>query len=86
MPEPSGEESGLSVETGEGGIIPNDVMSFLYLRSQVELRVDDALSEVRRQTPLFQQTGFLDGPGTGHDNRTVAVHFRSSLEQKRNIY
>lgn len=86
MPEPSGEESGLSVETAKGGIIPNDVMGFRNLRSQVELRVDDALSEICRQSPLYQQTSFLNGPGAGDDNSAVAVRFRSSLEQKRYIY
>jgi hypothetical protein len=54
LPEPSGEESGLSVETGDGGIIPNDVVSFLNLRSQIELRADYALREISGEVPLFQ--------------------------------
>lgn len=86
MPEPTGEECSLSVETGDGGIIPNDVVCFFNLRFQIELRTDNALREISGKTPLFQQSSFLHGAGTGYDYGTVAIYFCFSFEQKRDIY
>lgn len=37
MVEPSGEESGLSFEAGEGGVVPDDMMGLVDFRPETEL-------------------------------------------------
>ena len=49
LPEGAGEESGLSVEAGGGGVIPNQVVGLRDLRREIELGGNDLFGDVRRR-------------------------------------
>lgn len=54
LSEGAGEESGLSVEAGVGGVIPNEVVSLRNFRREVELRGDDLIGDVGSETALVR--------------------------------
>jgi hypothetical protein len=45
LPESGGEESGLSVEAGICGVIPNEVVGLGDLRREIELSGDDLVGD-----------------------------------------
>jgi len=59
LAEGAGEESGLSVEAGVGGVIPDEVVSLRDLRREVELGGDDLFGDVGREVALLLKAGAL---------------------------
>ena len=85
MAEAAGEELGLSVEAGEGGIIPDQVVSFADLRAEVELRANDLFGDLIRQGSLLPQAPTLCGRGAGNDSNYIKMRVGSSLEKQWDI-
>ena len=66
--EGSCEESGLSVEAGFAGVVPDEVVGLRGFRREVELRGDDVFGNVVRELALIAEPGPLGGGRTGDDN------------------
>ena len=64
--EGSGKESGLPVEAGCSGVIPNEVVGLGDLRREVELRGNDLGGKVGGEMTLFEEPGTLRFRGAGH--------------------
>ena len=66
--EDSGEESGLSVEAGEGGIIPDEVVGLGNFGVESELRGNDVFGGLRGKFAELEQSGALGRRGASNDD------------------
>ena len=85
VPEPAGEEVGLSVEAGGGGVIPNQVVSFSNLRLKIELGGDDSFSNIGGKVALSEEARALGRGRAGDDHYGREVRFGVGFKEERNI-
>src|SRR5436190_7759219 len=85
LPEGSGEESGLSVEAGVCGVIPDEVVGLGDLRREVHLGGDDLVGNVGRELAILQEARALGGGGASHNDHGIKMNLRPGFVKQRNI-
>jgi hypothetical protein len=84
-PETGCEDAGLSVEVWDGAVIPNYVVCFLYLLTQVELGCHYFQCRLRRKPTLMGESEKLGVALAGHDDDTIELSRRSRFVKKRDV-
>ena len=85
-PEAGCEDSGLSVEVWDGAVIPDYVVCFLYLLTQVELGCHYSHRGLWRKPAVAGQPGKLGVAVAGHDDDAAKVRFGFCFVKKRDVY
>jgi len=83
--EGSGEEPGLSVETGLAGVVPDEVVGLRDFRREVELRGDDVFGNVGRELAVVSEPGPLGGGRTGDDDYRGKLALGVGFVEQRNV-
>lgn len=83
--EGSGEESGLSVETGFAGVVPDEVVGLRDFRREVELRGDDVFGNVVWKLALIAEPGPLGNGRTGDNNHRGKMALGVGLVEQWNV-
>ena len=86
LPEGSGEESGLSVEAGVCGVIPNEVISLGDLRCEVQLSGEDLVGDSGGNLAVTQEARALGGRRAGYDDDRCKLRLGAGFIQERNIH
>lgn len=82
---PSGQERGLPVEAGVAGVIPDDVIGFLYFNVEVELGGDHAIGGCGVQSAQLPKPPTLSLRGARDDDGSVEVCLGPGLVKERDI-
>ena len=78
-PEPGCEESDLSVEVGDGAVIPDNVIGLLNFRAEVQLSGDDLFGHGWREVTVLYQPVHLRCVGCSDDDHTVKLGLDAGL-------
>ena len=72
-PEPGGKEAGLSVEVGDGAVIPDYVVGLLNFGAEVHLSGNDLFRDRFRETALTHHSVHLCRSGCGDNDDTIKL-------------
>ena len=85
LAEDIGEEPGLSVEAGEGGVIPNEVVGGGDFCREIELGEEDLIGDFRRELALFAKAGALGGERAADDDHGRKMGLGVGFKKQRDI-
>lgn len=85
LAEGAGEEPGLSVEAGEGGVIPNEMVGVGNFCREIELGEEDLLGHLRGEMPLVAEARALGGGRAADDDHRGEMRPGVGFKKQREI-